>query len=106
MLSNLRSFYMIFLVGMGKRRFRLWPVKNYERRKRRQLSLIVSIPRDPIRVVDVAVCYERVPEHESPEPSSPASLPISFPLLVFKDLKTTSSDELGRRLQMLSLPSS
>ena len=52
------------------------------------------------------VCDERVPKHESPEPSLPASLPVSFPLSVFKDLKTSSSNELGRRLQMLSFPPS
>ena len=76
------------------RRFRLCPVKNQERRKRKQLSLVVSIPRHCIHVVGMLVCDERVPKHESPEPSLPASLPVSFPLSVFKDLKTSSSNEL------------
>ena len=92
---------------MSTRRFRLCPVKNQERRKRQQLSLVVSIPRHRIHVVGMVVCDERVlPKHESPEPSLPASLPVSFPLSVFKDLKTSSSNELGRRLQMLSFPPS
>ena len=100
---------------MSTRRFRLCPVKNQERRKRKQegkgsnsllLSLVVSIPRHRIHVVGMVVCDERVPEHKSPEPSLPASLPVSFPLSVFKDLKTSSSNELGRRLKMLSFPPS
>ena len=85
-------------VGMSTRRFRLCPVKNLERRKRKQLSLVVSIPQHCIHVVRMLVCDERVPKHESPEPSLPASLPVSFPLSVCKDLKTSSSNELGRRL--------
>ena len=71
---------------MCRRRFRLHirPVKNQERKKRMQLSLIVSIPRDHMH-------FDRVPEHETHEPS----LPVSFPLSVFKNLKTSSSDQLG-----------
>ena len=49
-----------------------------EERKRRQLSLIVSIPRDGIHVFVMVVtstnCVERVPEHETLEHSLPASL--------------------------------
>ena len=91
---------------MSTRRFRLCLVKNQERRKRKHLLLVVSIPRHRIHVVGMVVCDERVPKHESPEPSLAASLPVSFPLSVFKDLKTSSSNELGRRLQMLSFPPS
>ena len=89
---------------MSTRRFRLCPVKNQERRKRKQLSLVVSIPRHRIHVVGMLVCDERVPKLNLN--SLPASLPVSFPLSVFKDLKTSSSNELGRRLQMLSFPPS
>ena len=63
---------------MGKRRFQLRPVKNQVRRKRRHLSLIVSIPQDRIHVFGMVVtstnCVERVPEHETLEHSLPAPL--------------------------------
>ena len=59
-----------------------------KKEKQATLSLVVSIPRHRIHVVGMLVCDERVPKHESPEPSLPASLPVSFPLSVFKDLTT------------------
>ena len=62
-----------------------------KKEKAATLSLVVSIPRNRIHVVGMVVCDERVlPKDESPEPSLPASLPVSFPLSVFKDLKTSS----------------
>ena len=56
---------------MGRWQFQSCPVKNQVRRKRRHLSLIVSIPRDGIHVFGMVVtstnCVERVPEHETLE---------------------------------------
>ena len=63
----------------------IMPRDEPRKKERKQLSLVVSIPRHRIHVVGMVVCDERVPEHESPEPSLPASLPVSFPLSVFKD---------------------
>ena len=89
---------------MGKRRLRFYAIKNEDEKKKRKLSLVVSIRRDPIHVCGRTVSsVNRVESVPDPEESPlPVSLPIAYLLRYFYALEANSSCQLGRRLQKLS----
>ena len=87
-LSDLSYVYMIFLAGISVQKLILCPVYRTERAK------VISVPRDHTSVclacpqVDVNSTSEMSACLETLEPF-PVSLSVSFPLEVFKDMKTT-----------------
>lgn len=109
-LDHLCYFYILFFIGMGRRRIRFSSFKNEERKKRNALSLVVSIRRDPIHAYGMSVAsfnpVESVPDPEaSQDLSLPVSLPISFDwefFMLWRQIRAVSLEE-DSRSYLLSL---